>query len=326
MEPSAVSNAIQRVVTRFRAYQLGVPGSSFSHFAGGLFTLIEAMVTDVNRPQLRAELRACGKQIIDTLHITSWDQDHCSVKGLEWILEELAPRRIEYPGYEPHTDCGRTCKEMIRKYRRLQSMKGRGVTAQAIEPAYIASLGPAQSLGYQDIFYHPKQLHDEPNDNSTIKFFRQGAFNVLSLGDVMAPEIGALLRRCKTLCREVDVMILAHHGADNGFTTKTLLEKLSPKIAICSSDFDNKFNHPKPEIRALLDEQGIPIFTTKTGDVIVESIGSHTMDYRVTNLCARSTKQLSSEEYRSRKSRWLMMNQDTVRNVMRPGFRGLRRV
>lgn len=98
-----MSNGIRSVVTRFRGYQLGTAGSSFSYFADGSFTLIEARATDFSRPQLLEELKACGKTKINTLHITSWDQDHCSVPGLEWILKELVPSRIEVPGYVPHT-------------------------------------------------------------------------------------------------------------------------------------------------------------------------------------------------------------------------------
>lgn len=60
--------------TRFLAYQLGEPGSSFSYFADEHFTLIEAKLTDRSYSSLEAELEACGKTSIDTLHITSWDQ------------------------------------------------------------------------------------------------------------------------------------------------------------------------------------------------------------------------------------------------------------
>jgi competence protein ComEC len=42
-------------------------------------------------------------------------------------------------------------------------------------------------------------------------------------------------------------MILAHHGADNGFTTKSFLAHIDPALAICSSDYDN----PREEIREL---------------------------------------------------------------------------
>ena len=123
-----------------------------------------------------------------------------------------------------------------------------------------------------------------PNNNSTVKFFRRGSFNVLSLGDVESADISARLRRDKYLSRETDVMILAHHGADNGFTNKSFLERIEPRLAICSSDFDNQHDHPRDEVRGLLYEQGIRLMTTKTGDIIVESIGDHTGPFRATNL------------------------------------------
>lgn len=239
-----MSNSLKSVITRFRAYQLGQAGSSFSYFGDGHFTLIEAVITDINRPRLLEELKFCGKTKVDTLHITSWDQDHCSESGLEWILANLAPSKIEYPGYTPHTECGKVCLSAIRAYERRWVTKGYSVKAQAIDPTYITSLEAATQLGYRDIFYHPRHLHDSSNNNSTIKFFRRGSFNVLSLGDVEDQNIAAMLRRCKTLCREVDVMILAHHGADNGFTTKKFLEEINPSVAICSSNYDNEFDHP----------------------------------------------------------------------------------
>lgn len=320
-----MSSSLKSVATRFRAYQLSQAGSSFSYFADGHFTLIEAVITDINRPRLLDELKICGKATINTLHITSWDQDHCSESGLAWILENLAPSKIEYPGYAPHTECGRACLSAIKAYEKRWVTKGYSVKAQAIDPPYIASLESAAQLGYKDIFYHPRQVQDLANNNSTIKFFRRGAFNVLSLGDVEDQNIAAMLRRCKTLCREVDVMILAHHGADNGFTTKKFLEELSPSVAICSSNYDNEYDHPRDEIRKLLYEQGIRLFTTKTGDVIIESTSTHRTNYRATNLCSDSTKVSSVCDYKPRKAHWLTMNADTLRNLLRPGFKGLKR-
>lgn len=320
-----MSSSLKSVATRFRAYQLGQAGSSFSYFADGHFTLIEAVITDINRPRLQDELRICGKATIDSLHITSWDQDHCSESGLDWVLKNLAPNKIEYPGYAPHTECGKACLSTITAYEKRWVTKGYSVKAQAIDPPYITSLESVTQLGYNDIFYHPKQIQETSNNNSTIKFFRRGAFNVLSLGDVEDQNIAAMLRRCKTLSREVDVMILAHHGADNGFTTKRFLEELSPSVAICSSNYDNEYEHPRGEIRKLLYEQGIRLFTTKTGDVIIESTGTHRTNYTVTNLCSDSTKVSSVYDYKPRKAHWLAMNADTLRNLVRPGFRGLKR-
>jgi competence protein ComEC len=54
------------VVTRFRAYQLGCAGSSFSHFAGGYFTLLEGRLTGQSRRSLRHEMTICGVELADT--------------------------------------------------------------------------------------------------------------------------------------------------------------------------------------------------------------------------------------------------------------------
>lgn len=313
------------IVTRFRAYQLGQAGSSFSYFADGHFTLIEGIITDINHQTLSDELNICGKSSIDTLHITSWDNDHCSNPALDWIFENLKPRRIEYPGYPPHTDTAKACLAKIKSYKKTLAAKGKSITIQSVDPDYISSLNNAQELGYKDIVYHPKQLYEDSNNNSTVKFFRCGSFNVLSLGDVQDQNISAMLRRCKTLCREIDVMILAHHGADNGFTNEKFLEAVRPSIAISSSNYDNHHGHPKETIRELLYRMNIRLLTTKTGDVVAKSIGDHCSKYQVTNLISNSSVVSSDDVYTAKKAKLLSMNQDSIRNLYNPGFKGLKR-
>lgn len=57
--------------TRFRAYQLGDKGSSFSYSVDGNFTLIEARLNQTNGPSICDEMDIIGANNIDTLHITS---------------------------------------------------------------------------------------------------------------------------------------------------------------------------------------------------------------------------------------------------------------
>ncbi len=266
--------------TRFRAYQLGEPGSSFSYFDGSTFTLIEARVTDLSRPCLKAELEECDRSGIGCLHITGWDNDHCGTADLEEILDEYAPARIEYPGYEPHTDTAKTCLELIRKHKRV-----------------------------------PQKLSDNNNDNSTIKLFRTGCFNVASLGDVESNFISAWLRRLRTFSTEVDVLILAHHGAENGFTSSAFLRLVRPTVAVCSADYDNKFDHPRQEIRDLLHKYEIPLFTTKTGDIVIKSLSPHTQTCKLLNLIADSHQLSSEKTFTTKKSRKLHHNLDTVRQT-----------
>lgn len=316
---------VRAIETRFRAYQLGQAGSSFSHFADDLFTLVEARLTDISRPNLKQELAQCRKTSIDVLHITGWDQDHCAISDLEEILSTYRPAKIEYPGYPPHSETAKECLKIILQYKSANANKGRFVKCIAVDPDYIKELKSAEDLAYRDTLYHPRALFDgESNNNSTIKLFRQGCFNVASLGDVEDANIGAYLRRCKIFKREVDVLLLAHHGADCPTNSKTFFEAVQPRIAICGSQFDNQFEHPKPQVRQRLFELKIPLMTTKTGDVLIRSISPHSHKFRATNMIANSTKVSSELDFSARKSHWLSMNADTLRNIYRPGFKGLR--
>jgi competence protein ComEC len=313
-------------ITRFRAYQLGSAGSSFSYFADGHFTVLEGRLTEVSKRCLKREMANCGVETADTLHITSWDSDHCSASELPDLLLLTRPGKIEYPGYDPHSDTAEACLAIIEAYSERQRSSNRPAQLQAITPEYIGSLTQSEALAFRDVLYHPRWIDEwSLNNNSTVQFFRRGSFNLLSLGDVESADISARLRRDKYLSRETDVMILAHHGADNGFTNKSFLERIEPSLAVCSSDFDNQHDHPRDEVRELLYEQGIRLMTTKTGDIIVKSTGDHTGAFRAINLKANSTEISSECDFEAKKKKLLSYNADTIRQLYtpRPSYRSL---
>lgn len=312
--------------TRFRAYQLGNAGSSFSYFNGSTFTLIEARYNDVNRTSIKQELSLCSIKGIDNLHITSWDVDHCSPSQLEELLAEFSPKRIEYPGYEPHTDSGKESLKIIFTYERRGTKAKANRKIISITPEYISSLDEAENYGYRDTLYHPRSIDkDNSNNNSTVKHFRSGSFNVLSLGDVESNNIAAGLRRQRTINKETDVMILAHHGASNGFTTSSFIRTVRPTVAIASADYANKFAHPKQEIRDLLHKHQVKLFTTKTGDIVIFSTGNHKGNYRLVNLKAGGSEVSSQYDFYAKKSRFLKNSIDTIRARINRGNRGPRR-
>ena len=317
-----MSGYLLQRITRFRAYQLGNRGSSFSYYDGRKFTLIEARLTDLSRPRVKKEMEICHVSRVGCLHITSWDTDHCAESELEEILYTLFPEKIECPGYPPQKDTAERCLRLIQEYKAKMEQKRVPASVVIINPTFVKSLNPAEAFGYRDIVYHPTYLSDNKNDNSTVQLFRTGVFNVASLGDVENPMIGSYLRSRKIFSSETDVLILAHHGADNGLTTRKFLKMVGPTIAICSSNYDNQFDHPRDEIREMLRELKINLYTTKTGDVAVQSTGTHTHEYRVINLKAASTEISSTAEFVSKKSKKLKFNMDTIRNVYgaRPSF------
>lgn len=308
--------------TRFRAYQISSAGSSFSYFNGSEFTLLEARLNQTNTPNIIQEMRYCGVTQIHNLHITSWDRDHCHPDELQDILEKFSPKKIEYPGYDPHTESGRESLKLISNYKRRCFTPDKIIK---VCPKYISSLEPAEKYGYRDILHHPKMLDDRSaNNNSTIKHFRSGSFNTLSLGDVECNNIASGLRRQRSITNEVDVMILAHHGASNGFTTSAFIKHVKPTIAIASSNYCNQYEHPKQDIRDLLHKNYVKLFTTKTGDVVIFSTGSHTGHYRVVNLKAGSTEVSSQYDYYAKKSEILKNNKDTIRAIIHRPNKGPR--
>lgn len=288
--------------TRFRAYQLDKPGSLFSYFDGDTFTLIEAVLTDSCVIPLCSEiLEQCKKRKIDTLHITSWDNDHCDPESLEKILTNLKPERIEIPGYAPHTDSGEYSKKVIDDFRRTSMNNLDPITVFEHTAINISKLNPPTPFEYSNVLFKPNILSYKSNDNSSIELFKSGSFTVASLGDVESPETADFLMKNEAFAKEVDVMILAHHGADNGFTTDKFLKTTKPKVAVCGSNYDNHYDHPDPTIRNLLFYNDIQIYTTKTGDIIIESIGDHKSEYSVTNLQSNSTAESSVKKFVSKR-------------------------
>ncbi len=277
--------------TRFRAYQLGTCGASFSLSVNNYFILIEARYNDVNSSHILWELNErCEKERIDLLHITSWDADHCNAIELERILDELKPLFIEYPSYAPHTDNAQKALKLIQNYHDGDNCP--------ITPARVKS-STKEPLKGVDVFYNPLcQYTSTSNDKSIIKFFRIGSFTVLSLGDCEETSIRDRLINDIILKSEVDVLILAHHGADNGFTTSEFLEAIKPKVAICASDYGNKYGHPDSVILQRLREVGVDYYSTKTGDVVAQSIDKYT--FKVSNYCANNTTLKNIKTYENK--------------------------
>lgn len=273
--------------TRFRAYQLGEKGASFSLSVDQYFILIEARYNNVNKQHIKNEMRLSGVSHIDVLHITSWDEDHCKSTELEDIVKELKPSFIECPGYSPHTITG---------LRSLSIITNSGSKVISVSPTLIKNQVFTRLFGH-DLFFGPNDISDNTSSNnkSTIKLFRIGSFQVLSLGDCEDEAIANELMQNDIIAKEVDVLILAHHGADNGFTSTDFLKTVNPKVAICACDWDNMYSHPAPEVRSMLSNLNIKYYSTKAGDIIIQSVDKY--NFKVSNYISNSEKKESVEVF-----------------------------
>lgn len=256
-----------KIITKFRAFQLDSDGSLFSHYKDNVYTLIEARLPKGGLEILLEDLRIHGKSRVDVLHITSWDNDHCNYDNLIEILNQLRPNRIEVPGYEPDSETGKLCRNTLLGYDRIH--QERIINVIEVDSAYIRSLQNAERNSTRNVLYEPDYSSEKKNDWSLIKLFRSSGFSVLSLGDSESIKTAGKMSRCEFVREEMDVLILPHHGADNGLITGDFLDAVKPKIAVCSSNNGNQYDHPRQNIRNLLSARGIPLMTTKRGDVVI---------------------------------------------------------
>lgn len=271
--------------TRFRAYQLGEKGASFSISVDQYFVLIEARYNSVNKSHVIYEMGLSGVAHIDVLHITSWDEDHCKSTELEDIIRELRPTIIECPGYAPHTITG---------LRSLSIILKSGCKVVRVTPSIVKKQIFTRLVG-RDLFYGPINIEEGTTSNnmSVIKLFRIGSFQVLSLGDCEDSDIADELVKNEVITNEVDILILAHHGADNGFTTTDFLKAVNPRVAICACDWDNMYSHPSDKVRSMLSNLGIKYYSTKAGDIIAQSVDKY--NFKVSNYITNNEKKDSVE-------------------------------
>lgn len=82
---------------------------------------------------------------------------------------------------------------------------------------------------------------------------------VLLTGDIELEGINALLASGVDLSAEV--LILPHHGSRTSYSEQ-FYEAVSPKMAIASCGYLNKYNFPDEHVRSALERKGISVLTT----------------------------------------------------------------
>ncbi len=281
----------QTIHTRFRAYHLDLEGASFSYATNDTFTLIEARMINRSEVGILQELALFNKKHIDVLHITSWDEDHCRRKQLVKILELLKPSKIECPGYEPHSPLTKICRDIIIDYKDSMPFgEEKIIEIIPMKPPHVKSLWESQSFGRDDdVICWPFKDDTKTNNNSTVKIFKHGAFNVASLGDM--EDINEYVNILPYLInKDIDIITLAHHGSDCDNNSMRFFKAIEPTIAVCASNANNKHNHPHPEVKNRLKELNIPLYTTATSDVIIQSFKESPDCFTVDNLNGNSNE------------------------------------
>ncbi|MEG0176330.1 ComEC/Rec2 family competence protein [Anaerorhabdus sp.] len=112
-----------------------------------------------------------------------------------------------------------------------------------------------------------QSYYDNPNDNSQVQIVGIKNLNFLFVADISKSVEFDLLNQLVAM--PIDILKVGHHGS-NTSTSRELLTKTNPKIAIISSGLNNKYGHPHKETIEILDKFGVFWLDTKNeGDITI---------------------------------------------------------
>lgn len=139
-------------------------------------------------------------------------------------------------------------------------------------------------VGWTVIWPEPgARLSSENNSSAvlevTINTPTDGGISVLLTGDLEEDAAAALLRDNPDLAeRGVDILKVAHHGAQNGGLE--LARAVRPRLALISAGRDNDYGHPHPSITAGLSTAGIVVARTDELGTFLVSLQDNSLRIR----------------------------------------------
>jgi len=209
--------------------------------------------------QIVGQLRDRGIRSIDLAVISHHHQDHYG--GMAAVIRAF-PTRVFLDADSPHVTPNYLTLLKTVKEAQIQATRA-GPSARLIE------LGSVRLRVFPQ---PPSDAHNENNNSVGIRV-EYGSFSALLTGDSEVKERRWWSRNVPELCRRVDVLKLAHHGARDG-TDAAWLDLTRPSLTVASLAAGNEFGHPHRETVALLGRRDIPFLRTdQDGPILIRSDG-----------------------------------------------------
>jgi competence protein ComEC len=208
-------------------------------FGGGTF--------DIGARVLAPALWARGVRRLDSLLLTHGDPDH--IGGARTVIAEFAPARV-WEGIP------------VARHAGLSAVLAQAREAGARIEQTLA--GDATAVGGVRVrVLHPPAPDWERlrvrNDDSVVLELIYGDVAVLLLGDVGTAVERQLVDQLTPA--RVRVLKVAHHGSRTS-TSRELLDRWRPQIAMISAGRGNTFGHPAPEVLQRLEVAGAVVYRT----------------------------------------------------------------
>jgi competence protein ComEC len=191
-------------------------------------------------------LQQQGITALDTFVISHPDLDHSA--GTAAVRNAIPVNRLRYGGVAPDSQdfraAGRPC---------VAGQAWRWPGGQVFQ-----FLSPAQEITRRS------------NDSSCVLQIQVGNYRLLLPGDIEADRERILAQFWGAELAS-DWLLAGHHGSKTS-TTPTFLKRVQPQIAVISTGYANRFNHPHASVVEYLQRQDVTIFSTATAGAVTFNI------------------------------------------------------
>lgn len=250
---------VQRTELELHCIDVGQGDSTFIITPDGYSMLIDA--GDNTKGQTVVNyIKSLGVNKIDVLIGTHPDADH--IGGLDDVINSFEIGEFYMPK-KTHTT--KTFEDV------LTAAKNNNLK---IKPA-VSDKEIVFDPKMKAIFLSPEnKSYSDNNAYSAVVKLSYGKNTFLLTGDAEKENESDMLEKYGDFLNS-DFIKLAHHGSSTS-NTPQFLDKVSPKVAIVSCGYKNKYSHPHKEILDYLKNKNIPIYRTdEQGDIIIYSDGEN---------------------------------------------------
>ncbi|MCD8003377.1 MAG: MBL fold metallo-hydrolase [Clostridia bacterium] len=133
------------------------------------------------------------------------------------------------------------------------------------------------SLTYGDVtltVLSPVGYYDELNLESAVVRLDYGDVSYIFMGDCETEAEADALDFMGEDAFDADVIKIGHHGSYSA-TSTSLLDAVTPEIAVISCGRDNEYGHPSETVLSRLEEYGVTVYRTDTdGTVVITTDGT----------------------------------------------------
>ena len=96
--------------------------------------------------------------------------------------------------------------------------------------------------------------YDNENDNSSVIYLNYNNYKFLFMGDASTTREKDILEKYNL--NNIDVLKIGHHGSKTS-SSKTFIDKISPKYSIISVGKNNRYEHPNDSVLNNLEDSKI---------------------------------------------------------------------